>query len=132
VNEEAARRLERRIATLLGGGTWLASAVITAGLLMPSGAPIVSAGIALFIALPILRVAVTSFELLRGGDYKVGPIALLVLVVIALGIAIGLRGRVVALAPAPAACPEPDHRAAPRACHPCGPVVRLPRGTHMA
>ena len=58
-------RIESLLAGVLNVGTWLASIVIAAGLVLslfyqrtPSltGAQIVSAGIALFILLPILRV----------------------------------------------------------------------------
>jgi uncharacterized membrane protein len=91
VSGDATATLERRIASLLHVGTWVASGVVAAGLLLPHGSSIVQGGIALFIALPVLRVAVTSFELLRRRDYAIGAISLLVLAIIALGIVVGLR-----------------------------------------
>ncbi|HEY4012484.1 MAG TPA: DUF1634 domain-containing protein [Polyangiaceae bacterium] len=97
MNHDRARDLERRIAALLHVGTWTASAVITVGMVMPRGAWVVSGGIALFIALPILRVVVASVELLRRRDFRVGAISVLVLAIIALGIAVGLHGRATAL-----------------------------------
>ena len=93
MSDDTGRDLERRIAGLLHIGTWIASAIIAVGLILPAGASVVSGGIALFIALPILRVAVASFELLRRGDFRIGAISVLVLAIIALGIAVGLRGR---------------------------------------
>lgn len=81
--------LDRRVALVLGAGTWIASAVIGAGLLLPSGAAVVNAGVALFIALPILRVAVMLVEFLRRQDYRIAIIAAAVLAVILLGIVLG-------------------------------------------
>jgi uncharacterized membrane protein len=81
--------LDRRVALVLGAGTWIASAVIAVGLIVPAGTAIVNAGVALFIALPIVRVAVMLVEFLRGRDYRIAIIAALVLAVILLGIALG-------------------------------------------
>jgi uncharacterized membrane protein len=91
MKETAARALDRRVAVVLYVGTWLASAVIAIGLLLPSGAPIVTTGIALFIALPIVRVNVMLFEFLRRRDYGIAVISALVLAIIFLGIALSMR-----------------------------------------
>jgi uncharacterized membrane protein len=91
MNAEAVRALDRRIAVILRVGTWLASAVIAIGLVLPSGAPVVTTGIALFVALPIVRVTVMLVEFLRHRDYPIGVISALVLTVIVLGIALSVR-----------------------------------------
>lgn len=84
--------LDRRVALLLGSGTWLASTVIAVGLAVPSGDRIVNAGVALFIALPILRVAVMLVEFLRRHDYRIAILSASVLAVILLGIVLGSPG----------------------------------------
>lgn len=86
--------LERRLATLLSGGTWLACLVIAVGLIMGTlgrslGMPIATAGIALLILLPVVRVAVMLIELLRGRDYRLAAVAGLVLAIMALGFVLG-------------------------------------------
>jgi uncharacterized membrane protein len=91
VTADAMAALERRLAGVLRAGTWIASAVIAVGLVLPSGTSVVTAGIALFIALPVLRVTLMLVEFLRQRDYRIGVIAALVLAVIVLGIAVGLR-----------------------------------------
>ncbi len=48
-------------------------------------------GIALFVALPIVRVAVMLVDFLRRRDYRIAAIAALVLTVIVLGIALSVR-----------------------------------------
>ncbi len=87
-----ARALDRSVALVLGAGTWIASAVIGAGLLLPSGTAIVNAGVALLIALPILRVALMLVEFVRRQDYRIALIAGSVLAVIILSIVIGGAG----------------------------------------
>jgi uncharacterized membrane protein len=84
--------LERRVALVLGAGTWLASAVIGAGMVLPAGTTIVNAGVALFIALPVVRVLVMLVEFLRRRDYRIAIIAAAVLAVIVLGIVLGGAG----------------------------------------
>ena len=84
--------LERRVALLLGAGTWIASAVIAAGLVLPAGTAIVNAGVALFIALPVLRVLAMLVEFLRRRDYRIALIAAAVLAVLLLGIVLGDAG----------------------------------------
>ena len=91
MNTEAASALERRIAALLGTGTWLASLVIIGGLAFPAAATLVKAGVALFIALPIARVVLMLVAFLRHRDYRIGIVSVLVLGIILLGIVIGLR-----------------------------------------
>ena len=84
-----ANALERRVAFVLGAGTWLASGVIAVGLALPSGAPIVNAGVALLIALPVVRVVLMLVEFLRRRDYRIASISAAVLAVILLGIVLG-------------------------------------------
>ena len=97
-------RLERLLAALLYRGTWLASGVIALGLALalvdrPAGAahatvlsasPIVTAGIALLILLPVLRVTLMLIVFVHEKDYRFGAIAALVLTIIFLGFALGL------------------------------------------
>ena len=89
--------LERRLAGMLHLGTWLGSAVIAVGLVLAlapeaggSGTALMAAGIALFILLPVARVALMAMTFLRQGDYCFGAIALLVLAIIALGVVVGI------------------------------------------
>lgn len=91
MSAEATPTLERRISTLLRGGTWLSSAVIAIGLVLPSGGRVVSAGLALLVALPVVRVAVMLVEFVRRRDGRMVVIAALVLAVIALGLFAGVR-----------------------------------------
>jgi uncharacterized membrane protein len=83
-------RLERRIARLLDVGTWLVSAVIAIGLVLPSGARIVMLGIGLFVALPAASVAVLLHGFLRRGEYRLAMISALVLTTIFLGLVLGI------------------------------------------
>lgn len=81
--------LESLLAHLLDKGTWLASAVLAVGLLLTGagarGMPVVRAGIALFIGLPVLRVMVMMVVFWRERDYRFGAIALVVLLIIGVG-----------------------------------------------
>lgn len=97
-------RLEGMLARLLNYGTWFSSAVTALGLALvlvegyvgasafggPSGTTIVTAGIALLIMLPVLRLALMLIVFLRERDYMFGIIAAAVLTIIALGTALGL------------------------------------------
>ena len=88
--------MEKALGAMLYYGTCLASSVIALGLLVaiPSGAAgtrIAAVGIALFIALPVARVATMLFFFLIARDYRFGAIAALVLAVIAVGAASGVR-----------------------------------------
>lgn len=93
-------RRDRIIAGLLWYGTWLASALIAAGLacgFVPRadaglwGRELVRAGVALFILLPVARVALMLVIFLRERDYAYTGISGLVLLIIAAGVVSGLR-----------------------------------------
>lgn len=73
---------ERRIALGLQWGTWLACAVIAAGLAIPPASALVKLGIAIFVALPVLRVIAMFVEFVRRRDLGMSMIAGLVLCVI--------------------------------------------------
>lgn len=81
---ESEEALRRGIARLLEVGTWLASLVIAAGILLAKK-PLVVAGIGLFIALPVARLLVMLVVFLRGGERRLAIIAAVVIVIIALG-----------------------------------------------
>ncbi len=93
MSAEAPAPLERRLAALLSGGTWLACAVVAVGLVLPAGGSIVRAGIVLFIALPVVRVGVMLVDLVRRRDYRLAAVAAAVLCIIAVGVVLGLHGR---------------------------------------
>ncbi len=82
---------ERHLAALLWRGTWIASALLAAGLLL-SSLPLMRGGIALLILLPVLRVALMSIQFLIRRDFVYAAVALLVLSLIATGVALGLKG----------------------------------------
>ena len=79
---------------MLRYGTWLASGVTGLGLAMSlvgvEGAPMVAAGVALFIALPILRVLVMLGAFIHNQDYRLAIVATVVLMTILAGLVIGL------------------------------------------
>src|SRR6516162_4349447 len=97
-------RLESLLAGLLYYGTWLACAVIALGLVLAfareglgpgNGAPssgmrVVTAGIALFILLPVLRVCVMLVVFARERDYRFVAIAAAVLAIILVGFTVGM------------------------------------------
>jgi uncharacterized membrane protein len=98
-----APKMEAMLAALLQYGSWVASTTIGIGLalvlidsnfgthnlaLLPD-MRIVTMGIALFILLPVLRVALMFVLFLRQGDYRLGMIAALVLTIILFGYALG-------------------------------------------
>jgi uncharacterized membrane protein len=89
-----APRLESLLAGLLGYGTWLASGVIGLGLVMPltglSGTHVVAAGVALFIALPALRVLLMLAVFIRERDNRLVAVTAVVLMTILAGLAIGI------------------------------------------
>ncbi|HXJ44674.1 MAG TPA: DUF1634 domain-containing protein [Bryobacteraceae bacterium] len=98
----AISRFERLLAQLLRYGTWLASGVIALGLaLLLSGAltepgrfgfsstNIITAGIAAFILLPVLRVIVMLAVFTRKRDYLFIAITFVVLAILLTGFAIG-------------------------------------------
>jgi uncharacterized membrane protein len=88
--------LESLLGRLLHYGTLAASGIIAVGLALsiasrPLGMYIATAGIALFILLPALRVATMLIFFLRAGDYRYGAIAALVLFVIVISFFVGTR-----------------------------------------
>jgi len=91
-------RIESLLAGVLNVGTWLASIVIAAGLLLslfyqrkpfPTGEQVVTAGIGLFILLPIVRVMLMLTIFVKERDYKFAAAAAVVLLVIFAGFAVG-------------------------------------------
>lgn len=88
--DERALVFERRIALGLQWGTWLACAVIVVGLAVPSAASLVTVGIAIFVALPILRVIAMIGEFVHRRDLRMGAIAGLVLGVILVAILVSV------------------------------------------
>jgi uncharacterized membrane protein len=95
-------RIESLLAGALNVGTWLASIVIAAGLVLslfhqrtpfPTGAQILTAGIGLFILLPILRVILMLIFFAKERDYKFTAAAALVLLTIFAGLAIGILAK---------------------------------------
>jgi uncharacterized membrane protein len=97
MNDDRARHpeLEHLIAQVLDRGTWLASGIITVGLLSSLvGWPsmgIVIGGIALLIALPVIRVLLMLIVFVRERDHYFGAIALLVLTIIVLSALLGVH-----------------------------------------
>lgn len=97
-------RLEGMLARLLNYGTWFSSAVTALGLALvlvegylgtstlggPSGTTIVSAGIALLIMLPVLRLVLMLVVFLRERDYMFGIITAVVLTIIVFGTVLGI------------------------------------------
>lgn len=95
--------LERRLAVLLKYGTWVASLMIAAGFLLTQrasytgthpaasvqGMHIVTAGIALFILLPILRLMLMLGVFVHQRDYRFCVVTTLVLLIVFAGCVIG-------------------------------------------
>lgn len=89
-------RLESLLAGLLSYGTWLASVLTALGLVLAlaqwrSGMPMITAGIAFFILLPVLRVILMLAVFVRERDYFFGAVAAIVLMVILAGVALGMH-----------------------------------------
>lgn len=95
------RGLDHLLARVLQRGIWLGSCVIALGLALTfvggsvvssgiMGARIINVGIALVIALPVLRVLLMAIVFFRERDFRFSAIAVLVLVIIALGCILGL------------------------------------------
>ena len=87
-------RLEALLAATLRYGTWLATAVILAGLVLAAiphraGLPLAKLGIALFILLPVARLVLMLLVFLRQRDYRFAAVAALVLAIVALAFTIG-------------------------------------------
>jgi hypothetical protein len=99
-----ARRLDELLAALLRYGSWSASAAIGLGYILaligshspagnPAGRPsmrIATAGIVLFILLPILRVLLMLLVFIRERDFRFAFISGMVLAIILLGIFLGV------------------------------------------
>ena len=89
-----APQVELLLAGSLRYGTGLASGVTGLGLAMPlvgtEGAPVVAAGVALFIALPVLRVLVMLGAFVLNQDYRLVIVTTVVLMTILAGLVIGL------------------------------------------
>jgi uncharacterized membrane protein len=85
---------ELLLAGLLRYGTWLASGVTGLGLSMSlvgvEETHVVAAGVALFIALPVLRVLVMLGAFIVDQDYRLVLVATVVLITIVAGLVIGL------------------------------------------
>ena len=85
---------ELLLAGLLRYGTWLASGVTGLGLAMSlagvEGTYVVAAGVALFIALPVLRVLVMLGAFILNQDYRLVIVAAVVLMTILAALVIGL------------------------------------------
>ncbi len=91
-------QMEGRVAFLLRYGTWVASIATGCGLALavfdPAlGTHTATAGIALFILLPSLRVLLMLVVFVRERDYRFAGIAALVLTIILIGIFLGLDTR---------------------------------------
>jgi uncharacterized membrane protein len=95
-------RLESLLAGALNVGTWLASTVIAAGLVLslfyqpppsPTAAQILTAGIGLFILLPILRVILMLIFFANERNYKFTAAAALVLLTIFAGLVVGILAK---------------------------------------
>ena len=82
------------LAGLLRYGTWLACGVTGLGLALSllgaEGARVVAAGVALFIALPVLRVLVMLGAFILNRDYRLVIVTTVVLMTILAGLVIGL------------------------------------------
>ena len=88
--------LESLLGRLLHYGTLAATVLIALGVVLPIarggwGLGIATAGIALLILLPVLRVATMLIFFLRAGDYRYGAVAALVLLIISLSFFVGTR-----------------------------------------
>ena len=95
-------RIESLLAGVLNVGTWLASVVIGAGLVLslfkertpfPTGAQVVIAGIGLFVLLPILRVILMLTIFVKERTYQFAAAAVVVLLTILAGFAIGILSK---------------------------------------
>ena len=90
-------RVESLLAGVLYIGTWLASVLIGAGLVLsllnertPFPTQVVNTGIGLFVLLPILRVSLMLTIFVKERAYQFAAAALVVLLTIFAGFAIGI------------------------------------------
>jgi uncharacterized membrane protein len=86
--------LEQHLGKLLHRGTYAASTVIILGLALAAefnvyGLRIATAGIAIFILLPVARVAAMTIFFWRARDYRFAAIAALVMAIIGCGFVLG-------------------------------------------
>ena len=95
-------RIESLLAAVLNIGTWLASVLIGAGLVLslfnertpfPTGAQVVNTGIGLFVLLPILRVILMLTIFVKERAYQFAAAATVVLLSILAGFAIGILSK---------------------------------------
>jgi hypothetical protein len=92
--------LENRLGLLLGRGTWIACAVICIGIGVRlfhndmTGDRIVNIGVAIIIALPVLRVATMLEFFYRNGQIRFSMICALVLLIVAASVLVGLAMRI--------------------------------------
>jgi Protein of unknown function (DUF1634) len=95
-------RLESLLAGLLDVGTWLASLLIGAGLVLslfnertpfPTGLQVVNIGIGLFVLLPTVRVILMLTIFVKERDYQFAAAAVVVLLTIFAGFAIGILSK---------------------------------------
>ncbi|MFL9868132.1 DUF1634 domain-containing protein [Paraburkholderia fungorum] len=95
-------RLEHWLAKLLHCGTWVATGIIATGLAISllsnresplesalPGMPVVTAGIALFILLPVMRLILMLGMFLHQRDYRFGAITAFVLLIVTAGLLAG-------------------------------------------
>jgi hypothetical protein len=103
MSTDLARRpgLNQLLAKVLHRGTWFGSSVIALGLALPMAGwwgdssaiictRIVTAGIALLIALPVLRVFLMLIVFVCERDFRFSAIAMLVLAIMLLGSVLGV------------------------------------------
>jgi hypothetical protein len=93
-NPAPRRELDELLAKVLLRGTWFGCSVIAFGLALRvagrPGASVTTAGIALLIALPVLRVLLMLILFIRERDLRFSVIAMLVLAIILLGTVVGV------------------------------------------
>ncbi|MBB1627759.1 DUF1634 domain-containing protein [Achromobacter sp. UMC71] len=95
----AIEKNDRLIAGLLGYGTWVASTIIAAGMALMAldqlghglafpqgGFGLLKAGVALFILLPVARVALLACMFLRDRDFLFAGLSAFVLAVMGVGV----------------------------------------------
>ncbi len=89
--------LDLRLARLLSHGTWLATAIIAVGLMLPLiaqpaglvAARVVTVGIGLIVLLPVLRVVLMCVAFFRAREFVFAAVAALVLTIIAVAFVVG-------------------------------------------
>ncbi|HEY2686014.1 MAG TPA: DUF1634 domain-containing protein [Steroidobacteraceae bacterium] len=97
-NTDGMRPMESQLAHLLDYGTWIGTLLIAVGLVWPAAGlnfgprpmPLVTLGVIVLIALPVIRVLVMLWNFVRTHERRFALLALLVLVIVAIGLAIGI------------------------------------------